>query len=163
MLLPDCVGENGTGSRPDLHIRTTIKSTDSKMSFSVFSPEQKTAQVFCAPGLNRFPAGILWRGFYLLCGAKHMSAGRLVTCSAAHVYAEIFYSVRSLPFADGTEFACNCAQVQQKWSCRPMFFARLPNFVVPVHSITFGLHFQRMPCHVLTVPPFVLSHMEESD
>lgn len=68
------------------------------------------------------------------------------------------------PFADETGFACNCAQVQQKSLCRPMFFARLPNFVLPVRSITFGLNAQHVPCHVpCHAPVFVLSQQEGSD
>lgn len=93
-------------------------------------PKQKTAQLFCASGMNRLPAWILWRGFYLLCWVKHMSAGRLVTCFAAHVCTKIFFFILFFLsglflFADGTRFTCNCAQVQQKSPCSPMFFARL--------------------------------------
>lgn len=44
-----------------------------------------------------------------------------------------------------------------------MFFARLPNLVLPVCSVTFGPDFQHVPCHVLTAPVFVLSLQEGAD
>lgn len=132
------------------------------------SREKKKAQLFCASWFEQAASLEFVARLYLLCWVKHMSAGLLVTCFAAHVCAQIcsfFLLLLSglFLFADGMRFTCNCAQVQQKSLCSPMFFARLPDIVLPVCSVTFGLLFQQAPCHVLTASAFVLSQQEGAD
>lgn len=104
------------------------------------------------------------RVLFTLLGETHVSGAATKVVSLLTFAQRSFFSLSGLfLFADRTRFTCNCAQVQQKSPCSPMFFARLPNFVLPVCSVTFGLHFQHVPCHVLAVPVFVLSQQEGAD
>lgn len=131
--------------------------------FSIL-PQKRTATAILRVRFGLNPRmDLVARVLFTLPGETHVSraARNLFRCSCLR--GKPFILSGLFPFADETGFACNCAQVQQKSLCRPMFFARLPNFVLPVRAITFGLHAQHVPCHVLTAPVFVLSQQEGSD